>query len=228
MELNPIVPTAESTSAAERSRTTLAEDFDNFLTLLTTQLANQDPLDPVDSNEFVDQLVSFTGVEQAVNTNAHLEELVGLISASQTVSAVGYLGTTIEAKGNTSVLVDGQAEFTYQLPQKAGTAELTISNDKGEVVFRGNANTESGEHVFSWDGRNNEGIPLPDGLYSISVSAKSVDGTTIPVDSFVRGRVTGIETVDGDVVLVVNGNHVPLTEVISVVEETPPPEPQPI
>ena len=226
MELNPIVPTAESTSAAERSRTTLAEDFDNFLILLTTQLSNQDPLDPVDSNEFVNQLVSFTGVEQAVNTNAHLEELVGLFSASQSVT--GYLGTTIEAKGNTSVLVDGQAEFTYQLPQNAGSAELVITNDRGEVVFRGNANTDSGEHVFLWDGRNNEGFPLPDGPYKISVSAKSVDGTTIPVDSIIRGRVTGIETVNGDVVLVVNGTHVPLSEVTSVVEEPPVPEPQPI
>ena len=215
MEISPLIPAPAS--AAERARTTLAVDFDNFLTLLTTQLQHQDPLDPLDSNDFVAQLVSFTGVEQAVRSNANLEALIDLFKLSQSASAIGYLGTTIEAKGDTTMLADGKAVYLYRLPETAASTGIMITNDQGDVVFTGNGGTSAGEHVFAWDGRNNDGVAQPEGVYKISLSARDADGNIVPVTTMISGQVTGIETLESKLVLVVNGITVPFENVVSVI-----------
>ena len=204
------------------SRTRLADDFDNFLILLTAQLANQNPLDPIDSNEFVAQLVSFTGVEQAVNMNTNLEQLIGLFKSGQTMSAVGYLGTTIEASGNTIRLTDGAAPFRYSLPQTASTASFIVSDESGRVVATGAGPTSAGDHEIIWDGSGVNGVTQPDGIYTVTVSARAADDSLIPVATRVSGRVTGVDTVDGNILLTVNGVGVPIEDVVSVVESTPP------
>lgn len=223
MEVNPIQ--AALGSEADRARTTLADDFDNFLTLLTTQLSHQDPLDPVDSSEFVQQLVSFTGVEQAVNTNSNLEQLISLLKLDQSASAVGYLGTTVEAEGDSTVLNGSFATFNYNLPVNAATTEIQILNAQGSVVFTAPGPTDAGDHTLAWDGRDNNGVKLPDGTYRISISARNSDGDLLTATTRISGKVTKVETVDGAVVLTVNGIGVPLDKVISVAETPPPPPP---
>ena len=111
-----------STAATDGAR--LADDFDNFLTLLTTQLQHQDPMEPMDSNEFVNQLVSFTQVEQAIKSNKQLESLLSMQTASQAMGALNYMGRTVEATGDTGPLANGQAEFTYDLPSVAKKTTL--------------------------------------------------------------------------------------------------------
>ncbi len=216
MDLNAIAP--NTTSAAERSRTTLANDFDNFLTLLTTQLTQQDPLDPLDSNEFVAQLVSFTGVEQAINSNANLETLIGLMRSGQSVAAVGYLGTTIEAEGDTAPLRGGEASYAYSLPRDVAATGIVIVNDRGEAVYSGTGETAAGEHTFVWNGRNANGVPQPDGEYTIRVTARDGQDADVPATTTVSGRVTGVETQGGEFTLIVGGVAVPLNHVISVTE----------
>jgi flagellar basal-body rod modification protein FlgD len=203
-------------------RTRLADDFDNFLILLTAQLANQDPLDPLDSNEFVAQLVSFTGVEQAVNMNTNLEQLISLFKSGQTMSAVGYLGTTVEAEGNTIRLADGAAPIQYHLPQSASTATFIVSDAAGRVVATGAGPTSAGDHEIFWDGTGIDGIRRSDGIYTVTVSARAHDNSLIPVTTRISGRVTGVETVDGNILLTVNGIGVAIEDIISVVEPTPP------
>ena len=215
METNPITPVP--VSAAERSRTTLADNFDNFLTLLTTQLRNQDPFDPVDSNEFVAQLVSFTGVEQAVKSNANLEALINLFKLSQSASAIDYLGTTVEAKGDTTMLADGTALYLYRLPETAATTSILITDGQGDAVFTGQGETAAGDHVFVWNGRDIEGVAQPDGVYKINLSARAANDAIVPVTTTISGRVTGIETFDGQLALVVNGVTVPFENVVSVI-----------
>lgn len=226
MDVTPV--NAGATSAAERSRTTLAADFNNFLTLLTTQLQYQDPLDPIDSNELVGQLVSFTGVEQAVNTNANLERMIDLLKFNQVAAAVNYLGTTVEARGDTTMLVNGRAIYVYNLPETVVATSVLITDTQGRVVFTGAGETSAGDHVFVWDGRDNDGAPLPEGLYKISLSARDAEGAIVPVTTRIGGRVNGVETVDGDIVLLVNGVAVPFGNVLSVIESDflqPPPSP---
>ncbi len=210
------------TSAAERSRTNLADDFDNFLLLLTTQLSHQDPLDPVDSNEFVAQLVSFTGVEQAVKTNSNLEKLLSLFGANQTTAAVGYLGTTVEAEGDTTRLAGGTARFHYSMAESAIETSIVITNDRGETVFVGKGDASAGDHTFVWDGRDDGGAVQPDGQYKISISAKKADDTRVPVTTTVAGRVSRVEVDDGKIFLTVNGIRVPIENIVSVTESDPP------
>jgi len=200
------------------SGTRLAEDFDTFLTLLTTQLANQDPLDPLNSNEFVAQLVSFSGVEQAINTNTKLDSLVGLLTTSQAAAAVGFLGTTVEAKGDTAALANGEATYIYNLPGNAASTTIQIRDDQGDIVFSGGGAVTAGDHTYVWDGRDSSGNTLPDGNYSISVSATDSFGNPIDATTRVSGRVTGVDTSSGSPVLTINGVQIPFSDVVSVRE----------
>ena len=188
--------------------------------MLTTQLTNQDPLDPLNSNEFVQQLVSFTGVEQAVNTNLNLENMIDLFKAGQIASAVSYLGTTVETAGNTIRLTDGQAPFSYSLPEAAASSSITVADDSGTVVFSGPGQTTVGEHQLIWDGRDLNGVLQADGIYTLKVSALDNNGGLIPISTRVSGRVTGIETVDNSIMLTINGTQVPIEDVISIREST--------
>ncbi len=220
MDVSPV--TGIPTSVAEAPRMNLAEDFDNFLTLLTVQLSNQDPLDPVDSNEFVAQLVSFTGVEQAVNANSNLKKLIALFTASQSAAAVSYLGTTVIAKGDTTMLADGKAAFQYSLTESTTQTNVLIADDTGKTVFVGSGSTSVGDHSFVWDGRDNNGVSQPDGAYKISITAKTADDASVPVSTTVSGRVSRVETADGKIVLTVNGARVPFEDIVSVTESRPP------
>lgn len=208
---------------ASQSLNGLASDFNNFLTLLTTQLQNQDPLSPTDTNEFTNQLVQFANVEQQVKQNSNLEKLIDLQSQNQAVGALAYLGNTIEASGNTNALINGQATFSYFLPESASAAQVQIFNAAGDLVFQDQVPTESGIHDIVWDGAvNQNGAPAgtiaPDGVYSFLVTA--VDSKDLPVDvsHSIVGQVTGVSFEDGKTVLGIGDVAVPLDVVSGVLE----------
>jgi len=216
-------------SAAERSGSALADTFDTFLNLLTKQLQNQDPLDPVDSGEFTQQLVLFTSAEQAVATNKNLETLIKLSTTNQAAAAVGYIGKMVEAEGRTSTLSQGLAVWQFELPSNAGQVDITITDSNGKAVLNTNGAIDAGVHSFVWDGRDNDGLAMPDGNYTISISAKNSNGESITASTSILGRVSGIETVDGSIVLNVGSTKIPFDKVISVREiaaTTAPPETQ--
>jgi flagellar basal-body rod modification protein FlgD len=203
-------------SNSERSKTTLAETFDTFLNLLTKQLQNQDPLDPVDSSEFTQQLVLFTSAEQSVATNKNLESLIKLSQATQATSAVSYIGKTIEAEGKSATLSEGKATWLYELPEKASKVGVTVTDSTGKVVFNGTGETGAGSHSFVWNGRDSQGLTMPDGGYNIAISAKNAEGKAITATTSITGRVSGIETVDGAIVLNVGSAKVPFENVKAV------------
>ena len=219
MDVNPV--TTGSSSTSEGTLTRLADDFDSFLKLLTTQLTFQDPLDPIDSNEFMQQLVSFTGVEQAVKTNTNLESIIDLLGAGRASDAIGYLGTTVTAEGDAIELTGGEARVDYRLPNAASSTGILISNALGEVLFASEGETAAGPHSFVWDGLDFDGNAQPDGAYTVTVTAFDADDKPFSATTMVSGRVTRIETVDGHLVLTVNGAEVPLDDVISVEENAP-------
>jgi len=182
-------------SAADRSKASLADDFDTFLLMLTTQLQNQDPTAPLDANQFTQQLVAFTGVEQAIATNTNLEKLVSLASGSQIDNAVGYIGKSVEAEGNKGMLpTGGLAEFTYELPVQAQSVTVTISDSFGQPVFTGQGSTKAGRNVVIWDGTNSfNGKDMPEGEYNISIKALGQDDSEIKATTLTSGRVTAVD-----------------------------------
>lgn len=211
-------PPAGSPSQAESDGAQLENDLDRFLTLLVTQLQHQDPLDPLDANEFTNQLVQFANVEQQIYQNANLEEIVQLQRDSQVAAMVSYIGSTIETSGNALPLENGEATASYTLGEAAADAAIAIIDELGDVVLMTSANTAPGRHLFEWDGLDNQGNAVPDGTYRIQVNAKRSDGSPIDAATTTFGRVTGASA-DGDERSLYMGEiSVPMENVLSVKE----------
>lgn len=220
MEITQTTPQTESAAGKTTSLANLAENFDNFLTILTTQLQHQDPLSPLDSNEFTSQLVQFTGVEQQVLQNKNLESLIALQEQGQSVAAVSYIGKVIEAEGNTNMLVDGQATFSYSLPSEAAGAVVRIFDRSGGLVFQQSVPKDAGVHDIEWDGTTLQGGTAPDGVYSFAVTALDADDQPIAVTHRILGRVTGISFDDGKTTLGIGEVGVPLN-VVTGIQDAP-------
>ncbi len=207
-------------SKAGGSQAKLEEDLNRFLNLLITQLKNQDPLDPLDANEFTSQLVQFASVEQQIYQNANLEKLLSLQQNSQVADMVNYLGTTIEAAGQQFTLENGKAEFTYSLGANAEDVIIAIRDAAGISVYSQDGETDIGKHGFTWDGLSSGGLPQPDGTYTVVVSAQDRAGKLQDVTHTVFGRVTGAGAEDGVVSLFMGDVTVDLDRVLTV-KETP-------
>ena len=203
------------------SQDKLEEDLNRFLSLLVTQLQNQDPLDPMDTNEFTSQLVGFAGVEQQINANANLERLLAIQQTNQVASMVSFLGTTAQAAGDELFLENDFAAFTYAFDQNAVETVISIQDSNGQTAFVTGGETGIGTHGFVWDGRDNTGILQPPGVYRVVISATDPDGNLMDVEQTVFGRVTGSGVAeDGTVQFFMGDVEIPLDTVISV-NETP-------
>lgn len=205
-------------SAAAASSETLAQTFDNFLMLLTTQLQNQDPLSPMESTEFTSQLVQFASVEQQITQNKNLEALVALQRSNQAVSALGFLGTTVEAFGNEMMLESSAAEFNYTLLADTEVVKITILDEDDNPVRTIEGDPSVGKHNFVWDGLDDQGIQRPDGIYKILVTALDADGNLLDSATTTIGTVTGVAAQDGAVVVKFGEISVPIANVLAVTE----------
>lgn len=220
MAVNPVsgatVQPNGSSSSTNVSAASFAQTFDSFLTLLTTQLKNQDPLSPLSATEFTTQLVQFAGVEQSIKQSQNLDQMLALEKASQSMSVLSYIGKTITAGGASVALEDSKATFAYTLPEGAQKTTITIRNANGDVIRTIDGEIDKGEHVFNWDGKTDAGITAPDGIYTFSVSAIKGSNTPVEVTTTFSGVVTGVEGYDGQLVLTVGDKKIPLSDVLGV------------
>ncbi len=210
------VPFKSSDASSLTNGSSLAETFDTFLTLLTTQLQYQDPLDPMDTNEFTSQLVEFTGVEQAINTNKKLDQLIAMQDGMQLNDAVNYIGKTIGADGIILMLQDGQSTITYDLGANAAEANILLIDEQGNTVRTIDAATGVGHHEVVWDGLDDDGEPLEDGLYGFLVTAIDSEDNPVPLVQGTAGQVTGVKLVDGEVVLEIDELEIALSDVLTI------------
>jgi flagellar basal-body rod modification protein FlgD len=211
--------TANSTAAAATSQATndtISGDFNQFLTLLTTQLKYQDPLSPMDSTQFTAQLAQFATVEQTSNLNTSMNSLLSIEKANQTAYAVNYIGKSVFINSSSGGLTNGALDFKYTLPSDADTSTLTVKNAAGETVFTTDGEKSQGLHDFNWDGKDSNGNQLPDGLYTLTVNATDSKGTAISAGVSTSGTVTGVDSSTGTLELVVNGVEVPFDQVLAV------------
>ncbi|MGD1880333.1 MAG: flagellar hook assembly protein FlgD [Kiloniellaceae bacterium] len=210
------VPFKSSDNGSITDSASLAETFDTFLTLLTTQLQYQDPLDPMDTNEFTSQLVEFTSVEQAMATNKKLDSLIALQNSMQINDAVGYIGKTVGADGIILMLQDGESTITYDLGANADKATILIIDEQGDTVRTLEADTEVGHHEVVWDGLDDDGEPVEDGLYGFLVTAIDADKKPVPLIQGTQGKVTGVKLIDDQVVLEVGELEIPMNYVLTI------------
>jgi flagellar basal-body rod modification protein FlgD len=212
---------SQAQSASLLAGQDLAENFDNFLMLLVAQLQNQDPLSPMDTNEFTSQLVSFASVEQEIATNTNLEQMIALQRTNQTAYSVGYLGKRIEAAGDTTVLQNGQAEWNYSLPEIAQSVTLAITDSSGNTVQTLQGATDMGAHQIVWNGLDANGNPVPAGEYTLNITAMDSNGDKITTAMTVVGKVSGIEATGDLVTLFMGSIGIPVDQVISVLDAPP-------
>jgi flagellar basal-body rod modification protein FlgD len=194
---------AGTVAASERPR--LAQDFDTFLTLLTTQLRNQSPTDPLDANEMTAQLVQFASVEQQIAANRNLERLVALQSASQMLAAAPLLGATVEVASDALPLQGGSAELRVPRAGSVNEARVAVLDQNGRVLREETLPLDRGDALWRWDGRDSTGRVMPDGAYRLSVLGAQPGEAARPLPFTVIGRVTGLEQQQGQTALVIGG-----------------------
>jgi flagellar basal-body rod modification protein FlgD len=220
MDINDIqtVPPAGGRQGEASPGAGLAETFDSFLLLLTTQLQHQDPLSPMDANEFTQQLVDFTGVEQAIFTNRKLDQLIAAQAGNQLTAAVSFIGKTIEAETDQVVLQDGRGRIIYTLDGQAADTTILVVNEAGQTVRALAGEVSAGRHEIAWDGTSDAGAALPDGLYGFLLRAVDPQNQTVTARGGTAGRVTGVEITDGKAVVTLDELAVPLEQIRAVRE----------
>lgn len=209
--------TGTSSNGGTSALSSFSKNFDNFLTLLTKQLQYQDPMSPLDTNQFTQQLVEFTSVEQQIETNQKLDSLLGVQSDNQAMAALSFLNNVIEAQSDQVMLQDGSAQISYDLSSDAQTATLVIKDADGQTVRTIPLDdTKTGSHDLTWDGKDQKGNQLDDGVYDISVQAVDDKNVQLAVTTGTRGKVDAVQRIDGEFHLSIGDLDVPLSKVGSV------------
>ena len=202
--------------SVNRAEATIGETFDSFLQLLTTQLKHQDPISPMDTAQFTNQLVSFTQVEQQIGTNRRLDSLMAMQSGGQFGEALNLIGREIEVVGN-RLQFDGEpVTFGYGTPADANVVTVQILDSSGRTVWSERGNTRFGRHEVEWDGATLDGTEAPEGQYLIRVTARNPEGESLEVGTFSRGTVTGAESAGGQTTLLLGDVPVALEDVLAV------------
>ena len=182
--------TATSTSSGASSQ--LSANFDTFLTLLTTQLRNQDPLQPLDTEKFTEQLVQFASVEQSIQTNQHLEALIALQTSSANETALAMVGRIANVETDVATLTNEPARWTYQLPQDAAAVTAQVFDARGALVAVLQGPATAGSHDINWSGETNGGATASAGAYRLVVNAVDGDGAPVETNVSSRGRVDAV------------------------------------
>lgn len=193
------------TTTASTATTGIADNFQTFLTLLTTQLQNQNPLDPLDTNQFTQQLVQFAGVEQQLKSNEQLKSLIAIEQSAQATQALIYVGNTVAVDGS-SVKLDGSATWNLSSPQ-AVTAQITITDSVGQTAYSGNYSLTKGNVSFLWDGKSNDGRQWPAGTYTLTATAKDSSGKDVAIPTEIQGVVDSVDLTATPALLSIGGKN---------------------
>jgi flagellar basal-body rod modification protein FlgD len=208
---------SSSSSATVIGQQTIAGNFNTFLQLLTTQLQNQNPLDPLDTNQFTAQLVQFAGVEQQLQMNSQLSTLVSLQQTAQSTAALSFVGKTVGVDGSTAQLSNGQALWSFSVPKPA-SANVVIKSSTGQTVYSGSYTLQSGTQQFAWDGRDNNGALQPDGAYTLSITAVDATGQSVAISTEIDGTVDSVDLTQNPPLLSIGGQNFTLSQVKRVLQ----------
>jgi flagellar basal-body rod modification protein FlgD len=211
-----VTPTASASATSAADSTEIASNFTTFLQLLTTQLQNQDPLSPMDTNQFTQQLVEFAGVEQQMKSNDSLSTLVSLQQSAQTTSALQLVGATVVVNGSTAQLANNQATWTLNSTQPA-TATISIADSTGRTAYTGTDTVNSGDNTYTWNGIGNDGTIWPAGSYKLTATGVSASGQTTAISTQVQAPVDSVDLTQTPPLLSVAGQNYTLTQIQKIV-----------
>jgi len=204
--------TNATTSSTGIDKNTLAGNFQTFLTLLTTQLKNQNPLDPLDTNQFTAQLVQFAQVEQQLKSNDQLAALVSLQQTAQNTAALEFVGQRVGVAGSAATLSNGKATWNLDVPKPA-TGTIKIASATGQTVYTGNYSMGAGSQPFVWDGKDASGLQWPDGNYTISITAQDASGKLVAIPTEIEATVDSADLTKNPPVLSIAGQNYTLDKI---------------
>ena len=219
------LPNSSSTSSASAAaaanamaNTQIAGNFQSFLQLLTTQLQNQNPLSPLDTNQFTQQLVEFAGVQQQINTNDSLATLVSLQQTAQSTQALGFVGKTAVVSGNTAALTKSSATWLINVPT-ASNVTINITNSSGQTVFSATAPAAAGNaQPFAWNGEGSDGTQEPDGNYTLTATATDSANNTVAITTDVAGVVTSVDLTQSPPLLTIGGQTFTVNQIQGIMD----------
>jgi flagellar basal-body rod modification protein FlgD len=207
------------TAATDMAESRLVGDYDSFLRLLTTQLKNQDPLAPLDATQFVSQLSQFASVEQMIQSNRKLDQIISSLGANSIMADIGLIGRAVEVPGNLAELRDGALSLNYTLAKNAAQATVVIRDAQGTIVRTLPADTRAGTHSLVWDGTDNGGNQLDDGIYRFTFGAADAEGKPVATQAYVTATVMRVETTaSGSSLVLSNGLSLPSSAVRAVMQ----------
>lgn len=209
--------TAQSTSAAAAAK--LNTDYKSFLTLLTAQLTNQDPLEPMDSSTFVTQLAQLSQVEQAIQTNTNLESIAAQLSNAGLTNDLGLIGHEVSIPGDLFDLENSRGSFDYVLDTAADDVRAIIRNSAGESVAQLDGLPQSGGtlHSVDWTGIGTDGTPLDDGIYTAEIVASGPEGNVIASQAYTKATVQGLTIQNGQSYLTLSNGGTALASLVAAV-----------
>lgn len=210
---------AQTAPGSQTAMKSLSSDYDNFLKLLTAQIANQDPLEPMDASTFVSQLTELTQVEQTITSNANLEKILDKISGAGMGEELQLLGRSVVTEGETFTLKDGASRLSYTLEGQASRAKAVIRDLDGSVLREITDLPRAGKtrHEIAWNGKASDGMPLADGTYKITIEAKTAEDEAIKAKTYVEGRVAELAMQNGAPVLrLASGQEISSIDILSV------------
>jgi flagellar basal-body rod modification protein FlgD len=214
----PLPASSDSSSLNSATGGTLAGNFQTFLTLLTTQLQNQNPLDPLDTNQFTQHLVQFASVEQQLKTNSQLTSLVSLQQTAQSTQALGFVGKTAVVGGSTAALTNASATWNLSVPTNSNV-NISITNSTGQTVFTGDYSVAAGNNLpFTWDGKGNDGAQWPDGSYKLTATAADSVGNPVAVTTQIQGVVDSVDLTQSPPLLSINGQNYTVSQIKSIAQ----------
>ena len=213
------LPASSSSSSSLGGTTgaTLAGNFQTFLTLLTTQLRHQNPLDPLDTNQFTQQLVQFASVEQQLKTNDQLTTLVSLQQTAQSTQALTFVGKTAVVDGSTATMTNSSATWDLSVP-KDSNVSVSITNSTGQTVFSGNYAVKAGNNQpFVWDGKGTDGTQWPDGQYKMTVTGADTSGNSVAISTQVQGVVSSVDLTQSPPLLSIGGQTYTVNQIKAII-----------
>jgi len=220
MSVYPVIALNSNTSGVTPSKDS-ALGKDDFLNLLVAQLQNQDPLSPLDSTAFTSQLAQFSSLEQLSNVNENLEYLQMYQASINNAQAVSFIGKNIDAFGKSIKLESGANEdIHFELNRDSSSVYINIYNDRGDLVkIIENGPMGEGKQSVEWDGTDNGGNTLPEGIYEFEVMAVDANGDKVQTTTYISDKVTGVTFKNGVTYLLAGGMKIPIGDVIEVSEE---------
>ena len=210
---------ASTTSTSSTATAGIADNFQTFLTLLTTQLQNQNPLDPLDTNQFTQQLVQFAGVEQQLRQNDQLKTLIAIEKSSQSTQALAYVGNTVAVDGSKAQFDGTGATWNVNTPADS-TVAITITSATGQTAFSGSYSVSQGNSSFGWDGKGTDGTQWPKAAYTMTAVGKDSSGKDVAISTEVLGVVDSVDLTASPPLLSIGGQTYTTDQIKRVVRAT--------